>query len=201
MRSFAVSHGRPPGWVARARGVALARGGGLFGRRRSARWRSRGRRGAANPPAFVRGGMARRLAAARSAGALSAAIVFVDGRPGATFGLLLRNAAAFVALLDMLRLPFLLVGVFRLVAAWHGLPPALRDRMLAHKPLTAAKVPPAFDLLPADGDKPKQNDRDADERCGDRPYDLKLQQFGSGHGELHRETAGSIVADNAAGLS
>ena len=43
------------------------------------------------------------------------------------FGLLLWNAAAFVALFDMLRFPFLLVGVFRLVSAWHGLPPELRD--------------------------------------------------------------------------
>jgi hypothetical protein len=85
--------------------------------------------------------MARRLAAARSAGALSAAVVFVDGRPGATLGFLLGNAAAFVALLDMLRFPFLLVGVFRLFAAWHWFSPALRDGMLSDKPLTPGEVP------------------------------------------------------------
>src|ERR1700735_2101821 len=71
-------------------------------------------------PSAWRGGVASRLAAARSACPFSAAIVLVDGGPGATFSLLLRNAAAFVALLDMLRLPFLLVGVCRFVSPWHG---------------------------------------------------------------------------------
>src|SRR3984885_1444907 len=92
----------------------------LFGRCLSARRRSRGRRGAANPAAPVRGGMASRFSSARAAGLLSTAVVLVDRGPGATFGLLLRNAAALVALLDMLRFPVLLVGVFRLVSPRHG---------------------------------------------------------------------------------
>src|SRR5580658_1976965 len=71
--------------------------------------------------------MAGRLASTRAADALSAAVVLVDGRPGATFCLFLRNAPVFVALFNMLRFPFLLVGVFRLVAAWHWFSPALRD--------------------------------------------------------------------------
>src|SRR5215469_13776542 len=83
------------------RGVALARSGGLSRRSGSARPRSLGRRHAAHAPALVRGGMACRLATARSADAFSAAVVLVDCRPGATFGLLLWDAAAFVALLDM----------------------------------------------------------------------------------------------------
>ena len=91
-----------PALAGRARGVSLTSGGRLFRRRRSTCGRSRGRGGAANPSALVRGGMARRLAAARSAGALSPAVILVDRRPGATFGLLLRNATAFVALFDVL---------------------------------------------------------------------------------------------------
>ena len=84
----AISHGRPRSRRG-ARAVALARNGGLFGRCRSARRRSRSRGRAADPPALVRGGMARRLASARPAGAFSAAVVLVDRRPSPTFGLLL----------------------------------------------------------------------------------------------------------------
>src|SRR5271163_41674 len=94
----------------RARTIPPTRGGGLLGRGRSARWRSRGRCGAANPPALMGGGMARRLASTRTADALSAAVVLVDGCPGSTFCFFLRNAAALVALLDMFCIPFLLVG-------------------------------------------------------------------------------------------
>jgi hypothetical protein len=42
--------------------------------------------------------MAGRLAAARPAGLLAAAIIFVDGCPGPTLGLLLRNSTLLIAL-------------------------------------------------------------------------------------------------------
>ena len=56
--------------------------------------------------------MAGRLAAARPAGLLAAAIIFVDGCPGPALGLLLRNPALLVALGYMVGLALLLVGIF-----------------------------------------------------------------------------------------
>jgi hypothetical protein len=53
--------------------------------------------------------------------------------------------------------------------------------------------------VPADGDEPKQKDRHADERTGDRAYDLELQRLGIWHGEPIGEAAGFIVQNNAAG--
>src|SRR6202034_4603094 len=97
----------------------LARRGGFLPCGGAPRRRSRSRRRPANPATLVRGGMASRLAPSRSAWSLSAAVVLVDGGPGATLSLLLRNAAALVALLDVLRFPFLLIGVFRLVSLRH----------------------------------------------------------------------------------
>src|SRR6185437_8395067 len=126
--------------VFRVRLVAPSRRGGFPGRRGPACARSRGRRRAPDPPALVRGGVAGRLAAPRSPDALSAAVVLVDRRPGATFGFLLRNAAAFVTFLDMLRLALLLFGVLRLIAAWHGF--LLRSpRNARDQPVSATKVP------------------------------------------------------------
>src|ERR1700756_4520988 len=48
---------------------------------------------------------------------------FVHSRPGAPFGLLLRNAAVLVAFLDVLGLALLLLSVTGLVAAGHGVGP------------------------------------------------------------------------------
>src|SRR6185312_14359445 len=126
--------------VCRAPLVAPTCRRGLFRGRRTTCTRSRGRRRAPDPPALVRGGVAGRLAAPRSPDALSAAVVLVDRRPGATFGFLLRNAAAFVTFLDMLRLALLLFGVLRLIAAWHGF--LLRSpRNARDQPVSATKVP------------------------------------------------------------
>ncbi len=55
--------------------------------------------------------MAGRLAAARPAGLFAAAIIFVDGCPGPTLGLLLRNRPLLVALGYMVGLALLLVGI------------------------------------------------------------------------------------------
>jgi hypothetical protein len=56
--------------------------------------------------------MAGRLAAARPAGLLAAAIIFVDGCPGPALGLLLRNSTLLIALGYMVGLALLLVGIF-----------------------------------------------------------------------------------------
>jgi hypothetical protein len=53
---------------------------------------------------------------AAGAALLPAMGFFVHGRPGASFGLLLRNAAVFIALLDVFGLAFLFVGVTGLIA-------------------------------------------------------------------------------------
>src|SRR3569623_939955 len=68
---------------------------------------------------LARRGMVFLVAAAR-AGLLAAAALLVDRRPGAALGLLLRDAAVLIALLDMLGLALLLVGVAAHVAARHG---------------------------------------------------------------------------------
>jgi hypothetical protein len=56
--------------------------------------------------------MAGRLAAARPAGLLAAAIIFVDGCPSPALGLVLRNPTLLVALGYMVGLALLLVGIF-----------------------------------------------------------------------------------------
>jgi hypothetical protein len=56
--------------------------------------------------------MAGRLAAARPASLLAAAIIFVDGCPGPALGLSLRNSARLIAFGYMVGLALLLVGIF-----------------------------------------------------------------------------------------
>jgi hypothetical protein len=82
----------------------------------------------------------------------------------------------------------------------------LRDKILSEKPVIAAKVPrirsvEVIGSLPAGGHKPQQNDRDGDERGGNRADDLELQQLGVDHGETRAAAATSIVPNNAAGSS
>src|SRR5215469_4551034 len=106
------------------RRMALAGGGGFLGRGRTRGSRAFGRRPTADPPALARRGVAFGMAAARAA-LLAAAALLVDGRPGAPFGLLFREAAAFVAFGDVVGLAFLLVGVLGLVAPGHAVPRSL----------------------------------------------------------------------------
>jgi hypothetical protein len=80
------------------------------------------RRRAADPTALARRGVALGLSPAGAA-LVAAAAFLVDGRPGPPLGLMLRHAALFVAVGDMIGLAFLLVGVFRFVAARHSAPP------------------------------------------------------------------------------
>jgi len=70
----------------------------------------------------VRPGVPRgvRYGAPTGAGFLAAAVILVDSGPSALFGFFFRHATSFVALRDMVRLAFLLIGVFGLVAARHG---------------------------------------------------------------------------------
>src|SRR5437762_13620779 len=109
-------------------GVALAGRGRLLGRGRALGRRARGRRPPAFRAALLAALVGRRvagvLAAARAAGLLAAAVVLVDRRPGPPLGLLLGDAALFVAFGDVVGLALLLVGVLRLVALGHGRPPS-----------------------------------------------------------------------------
>src|SRR5678816_3553510 len=52
-------------------------------------------------------------------GLLAATVDLVHGRPGAPLCFVLRYAAVFVALLNVLGLPLFLVCVFGFVPAWH----------------------------------------------------------------------------------
>jgi hypothetical protein len=61
-----------------------------------------------------------RLASAGT-GLLSAAGFFVHGRPRPALGLVLRDTAILIAILNMFGLTFLFVGVTRLISAWHVL--------------------------------------------------------------------------------
>jgi hypothetical protein len=61
--------------------------------------------------------MARQIPSPGGADLLAAAVVLVDGRPGAPFGFVLWRASAFIALRDILGFALLLVGVLRLVSA------------------------------------------------------------------------------------
>src|SRR5277367_1701756 len=97
-----------------ARGSALAGLGGFLGRGRSLRGGTRGRSFTAELAAFMRRRVPGMSAAARPR-FLAAAVILVDGRPGAPLGFLLRNATLLVALGDMVGLAFLLVGVFGFV--------------------------------------------------------------------------------------
>src|SRR5947208_8551693 len=84
-------------------------------------------------PAFLGGAAAFRarhasaaaisLPTARAAGLVPAARLLVHGRPRAALGLVLSGPASFVALLDVLLHPLLLVGVFVLFTTRHLTPP------------------------------------------------------------------------------
>jgi len=106
--------------AARSFGVAFAGLGGLAGRSRPRCGAARGRGFAAELSTPMCGGMAGMDASTRAAGRLAAAVVFVDGGPGASLGFLFGDAAPLVALGDVVGLAFLLVGVFRFVAARHA---------------------------------------------------------------------------------
>ena len=92
-------------------GISLARRGRLLRRSRAIRRGPGGRSLPAFFSAFVGGGMARVLAAASSAGFLSAAVVLVDRRPGPALGFPLRHAVLFIALRDVIGLSFRLVRI------------------------------------------------------------------------------------------
>src|SRR5579862_5530546 len=72
---------------------------------------------------------------------LAAAIILVDGRPGAAFGFFFGNATLLVAFRDMVGLAFLFVGVFGLVAARHDFLADRRHRSLLAKPRRRSAVP------------------------------------------------------------
>ena len=65
-------------------------------------------------------GMILRLSSS-GAGLLPTVRFLVDGCPGSARGLILRCAASLVAFLDMLGHALLLIGIARLVSAWHGI--------------------------------------------------------------------------------
>jgi hypothetical protein len=74
----------------------------------------------ADASALARRRLVHLLAAAGTAGLLSAASHIVDGGPGTALGFVLADTALLIAFLDVLGLAFLLAGVFRLVATGHG---------------------------------------------------------------------------------
>jgi hypothetical protein len=83
--------------------------------------------------------MASRLATARPARILAAAIILVDGCPGPVFCLLFLNSTFLVALGDMIGLALLLVSIFRFVATRHDNPPvqfSLNDKAVPEFPGT-----------------------------------------------------------------
>jgi hypothetical protein len=114
---FATSGSGLIGCVAFPRGRRFPRGSGTSRRRtgRSVR--------AANLSTFVRSRMTGSLTLTAATGSLTAAVVFVHCRPGATLGFLVWHPAVFVAFCNMIRLAFLLLGVFRFVSAWHWFRP------------------------------------------------------------------------------
>src|ERR1700733_14661712 len=56
---------------------------------------------------------------------LAAAGFLVHGCPGTPFCFVVCDPTVLIAFLDVLSLPFLLVGVRRFVASWHGYTPCL----------------------------------------------------------------------------
>ncbi|MEJ7600971.1 MAG: adenylate/guanylate cyclase domain-containing protein [Kofleriaceae bacterium] len=100
--------------------VALAGRRALLGRRRSAR---RGAAGLRPSATAARRLLVLGLAVASAARLLAPAVLGVDRGPGARRGLLGRHALLLVGVLDMLGLPFLLVGVPTFISAWHRIPP------------------------------------------------------------------------------
>jgi hypothetical protein len=54
-------------------------------------------------------------------GLLAAVGFFVHGRPRPALGLVVRDTATFIAILDVFGLTFLFVGIARLISAWHVL--------------------------------------------------------------------------------
>ena len=101
-------------------GVALARFGGLLGRRRTLGG-AVGRRLTALPPALMRSRMSGILAAAGASFLLAATIVLVDGGPSAALGFLAADALTLVVLGDMIGFAFLLFGILGLVSARQGI--------------------------------------------------------------------------------
>src|SRR6266404_4154248 len=59
------------------------------------------------------------LAVAAAARLFTTLVDFVDGRPCAPFSFVLRYAALFITLFDMIRLPLLFTCVLLFVALWH----------------------------------------------------------------------------------
>src|SRR5271165_4702091 len=80
--------------------------------------------------------MARRFPSFGSACFLPAAVVLVDGGPGSSFGLLLRNAATLIAFRNVVGFALLLIRVFRFVAAWHA---CLLLRCRDHNPVRSER--------------------------------------------------------------
>lgn len=65
-----------------------------------------------------------------SAGPLSTSIILVHGSPSASFGLLFRDTAVFIAFLNMFSLALLLVCIFSFVTSGHiFLPPGTKGSL------------------------------------------------------------------------
>src|SRR5437762_8360741 len=76
-------------------------------------------RGAAFPPALSHRFMIFRLVVAAAARLFTALVDFVDGRPSAPFSFVLRHAALFITLFDMIGLPLLFTCVLLFIPSWH----------------------------------------------------------------------------------
>lgn len=61
------------------------------------------------------------FALAGATGLLTAAVIFVDGRPGTALGFIFGNAAVFVAFGDVVGFAILLVSVLGFVTTGHGM--------------------------------------------------------------------------------
>ena len=59
-------------------------------------------------------------AVASAAGLFTAMVDGVNGRPGATFSFMFRDATLLVSFFEVARLPFFFVRVFVLVTSWHN---------------------------------------------------------------------------------
>src|SRR5262245_35728829 len=110
--------GRSPAAGFGSAAVALSGGGCLPGRPGLGSRRPIGRRCTSQPAALATGRTVFSLAAPAPR-FLTAASLRVDGRPGPPLGLLLCDAALFVAFFNVLGPTLLLVRVTRLVATWH----------------------------------------------------------------------------------
>jgi hypothetical protein len=70
-------------------------------------------------PAFLHGRVIFGFPVTTSTRLLAAVVDFVHGCPRPALSLLLRYSLLLVTFFDMLRLPLLLIRVFRFVTAWH----------------------------------------------------------------------------------